>query len=210
MYGLTRIQSASTEPVSLSELKAWLRLEDSFDDALITSIGQAARTMVERASGRQLVTSTWLMSLDTFPWQGGWWFMEAPTIFPDPHSIRMPKAPLQSVTSITYVAMDGTTKTLPTTIYNVDTRKDPGRVQLAFGQTWPVTKPQPGAVEITFVAGYGSAANVPDDLKTAIKMTAAWIYEHRGEDKDTNAMDIPVVVDSLIRLNWHGELEYGI
>lgn len=210
MYGLTKIQTASSEPVSVPELKEWLRLEDSFDDALVAAINRAARTVVERASGRQLVTTTWLMTLDTFPWQGGWWYMEAPSVFPDPHSIRMPKAPLQSVSSIVYLAMDGTQKTLDTTIYNVDTRTDPGRIQLAFGQTWPVTKPKPGSVEITFVAGYGASADVPDDLKTAIKMTAAWMYEHRGEDKDTNGMDIPKVVDSLIRLNWHGEMEYGI
>lgn len=210
MYGLTKIQTASSEPVSLQEMKDWLRLEDSFDDALINAIQRAARTVVERASGRQLVTTTWLMSLDTFPWMGGWWFMEAPSIFPDPHSIRLPKAPLQSVTSIVYTAMDGTEVTLSDTIYNVDTRTDPGRIQLAFGRTWPITKPKPGGIKITFVAGYGSAADVPDDLKTAIKMTAAWMYEHRGEDKDTNAMDIPVVVDSLIRLNWNGEMEYGI
>jgi uncharacterized phiE125 gp8 family phage protein len=210
VYGLTKIQTASSEPVSLQEMKDWLRLEDSFDDALINAIQKAARTVVERASGRQLVTTTWLMTLDTFPWQGGWWFLEAPAIFPDPHSIRMPKAPLQSVSSVVYTAMDGTQQTLASSRYNVDTRSDPGRIQLAFGQTWPVTRPKPGGIEITFVAGYGAAADVPDDLKTAIKMTAAWMYEHRGEDKDTNAMDIPAVVDSLIRLNWHGELEYGI
>jgi uncharacterized phiE125 gp8 family phage protein len=38
------------------------------------------------------------------------------------------------------------------------------------------------AVQIRFVAGYGDPANVPDEIKQAILMMVADLYEHRGEE----------------------------
>jgi uncharacterized phiE125 gp8 family phage protein len=46
------------EPVSLAELKAFLRLDGSDDDDLVTALGVAARATVERVAGQALVTQT--------------------------------------------------------------------------------------------------------------------------------------------------------
>jgi len=40
------------EPVSLSELKAFARIDDDSDDSLVESLGIAAREYVEQATGR--------------------------------------------------------------------------------------------------------------------------------------------------------------
>lgn len=42
------------EPVTLAELKTWARVTEDHDDALLTSLGIAAREFVETATGRKL------------------------------------------------------------------------------------------------------------------------------------------------------------
>lgn len=206
MYGLTLTSAPAEEPVSLVELKAWLRVDFDKDNALITALGAAARGMVERLSGRQLVTATWRMTLDTFPYPGGWQFVEAPAIFPDPHQILIPRAPLQSVSSVAYYDLSDTLQTLAATTYDVDAAHDPGRIFLAMGKTWPVVRLKPGAVRITFVAGYGSASSVPEEVKLAIKFAVAFWYENRGEQP----VELPPASKALLDLIWNGCIEYGL
>lgn len=207
MYGLTQTSAPASEPVTTAELKSWLRIEHSSDDTDIAALGLAARRLVESYLGRQLVTATWRLTLDGFPWPGGWAYLEVPTLFPDPHTIRLPKAPLQSVTSVEYYDLTGTLQTLAADTYNVDAAHDPGRILLAMGKVWPVTQLRPGAVRVTFVAGYGNAAAVPEELKLAIKMLAAHWYERRGDDD--GQQELPLAVRSLLGANWNGEREYG-
>lgn len=205
MYGLTLTSEPASEPVTVAELRAWVRQDQTTDDAVLESLGKAARSMVEKLAGRQLVTATWVLSLDGFPWPGGWAFLEAPTIFPDPHTIRVPKAPLQSVTSVQYYDLGDTLQTLDAGTYVVDAATDPGRIFLAMNKVWPVTRLRPAAVRITFVAGYGAAGSVPEEAKLAIKMAVANWYENRGEA----ASELPMASKALLHQLWNGELEYG-
>lgn len=209
MYGLTLTSAPAEEPVTTAELKLWLRQEETDDDTLIASLGAAARSLVEKLCGRQLVTASWRLSLDSFPWPGGWQYLEAPMVYPDPHTIRIPKAPLQSVASVQYYDLGGTLQTLASTVYDVDTATDPGRILLAMNQVWPVARLRPGAVRVNFTAGYGAASAVPESLKTAIKVAAAWLYENRGEAFDPTSARLPLAVESLMFAEWNGELEYA-
>lgn len=211
MYGLTLSSAPASEPVALSGsdgLKAWLRVEHAASDDEITALGKAARLLVEKLTGRALVTQTWVLTLDNFPWPGGWQYVNSPAIFPDPHTIRVPKAPLQSVSSVEYYDLSDTLTTLAASTYVVDATTDPGRIFLAMNKVWPVTRLRPGAVRITFVAGYGAASAVPEDLKLAIKMCVAYWYENRGEAPDTNKL--PPAAGALLDLTWNGEMEYGL
>ena len=55
------------EPLSLSEVKAYLKVTSADDDALITRILTAVRRACEAWTGRALVTQTWTLWLDRFP-----------------------------------------------------------------------------------------------------------------------------------------------
>lgn len=208
MYGLTLVTPPAEEPVSLAELKDWLRQEGSGDNPLIAALGVAARRACEQLLGRQLVTATWRLTLPGFPWPGGWAHLAAPLIHPDPHTIRLPKAPLQSVTSVQYYDMANALQALASTVYDVDAAQDPGRITLGQAQVWPVTRLRPDAVRVTFVAGHGAAAAVPETTKLAIKMLAAFWYEHRGESAE--ARPVPQAVRALLDSEWNGEREYGL
>lgn len=205
-YGLTLTSAPAEEPVSLAELKAWCRVDFDNDDALLTSLGVAARGMVERLCGRQLVTASWRLTLDTFPYPGGWQFLEAPSLFPDPNQILLPKAPLQSVASVEWYDFGNTLNTLATTVYDVDAAHDPGRIMLAMGQVWPVVRLRPAAVRVNFTAGYGAASAVPEEFKMAIRFAVNFWYENRGEE----AKELPPASLALIDLCRNGALEYGL
>lgn len=208
MYGLTLTSAPASEPLSVSELKGWLRQDGEDDDALITSLGSAARDMAEKLTGRAFVTQSWLLSMDGFPWPGGWQYLQNPIVWPDPHTIRMPKAPLVSVSGVQYYDLGNVLRTLDPATYDVDAATDPGRISLSMNMTWPVTRLRPGAVRIAFTAGYGDASAVPDIAKQAIRFAVSFWYENRGDDAGVMA-DLPPASKALLAALWNGEMEYG-
>ena len=153
------------EPVSLAEAKLHLRVDVDDDDSLIGSLIAAARQSAETLTGRQMITARWKLVLDAFPG----------------HAIFLAKCPVQSVVNIQYLDMNGMSQTLPLVDYVVDTSCEPARITPIFGKTWPPTLPQIGAVTITFDAGYGAAAAVPEGIKSWIKLRVGSLYAHREE-----------------------------
>lgn len=170
-YSLTQTAAPSVEPVSRTEAKLFMRVDHTVDDDLIDALITAARLEVENYTGRQLITATYVMRMDEWPRNS---------------EIVMPRAPLQSVTSVQYVDTSGTTQTLTAnTDYTVDIYRNPGRIIPARNKTWPSTYGHINDVIVTYKAGYGDAAtNVPGPLKQACKMIIAHLYEHREQFLD--------------------------
>jgi uncharacterized phiE125 gp8 family phage protein len=164
------------EPLTLVEAKEHLRVDDAADDDLIANQRKAARVYVETVLGRQLMLATWNLYLDSFP--SG----DTP--------IYVPLPPLLSVVSITYVDTDGVSQTEASTVYTVDTDREPGRIYLAYDQSWSDTRSQRKAVTVQFTAGYssGNAAAqqlaVPQTIKAAILFVLADLYENREAELD--------------------------
>lgn len=187
-YGLTLSAAPSSDPVSVSEAKAHLRVEHSSDDTLIGGLITAAREYVESHYSRTLVTSTWALTLPEFPtWE-----------------VRLPRGPLQSVASVAYVDAAGDAQTLAAARYLVDATADPGTLTPAWGYAWPATRAQEKAVTITYLAGYGTAANVPGRVKLAVKMLVSHWYENRDAAGAVTLSAAPLGVDSLLMAVWPG------
>jgi uncharacterized phiE125 gp8 family phage protein len=199
----------ASEPLTTAELREWCRISNTASDAVIAAIAAGARELCERQIGRQFVTASYYITMDSFPWLNGWQGIAGQSAARDWPVIRMPCAPLISVESVRYYDLGGTLRTLPTTVYDVDAASDPGRVALAYGQTWPVVRPRPGAVRIDFTCGYGTASDVPDGLKNAIRFIVAQHFENRGESADASNLEIPAAAERLLKNHWNGELEYG-
>jgi hypothetical protein len=68
MAGLTIEVQPSAEPITLKEAKDFLRVDDSADDLLITSLIQAAREACEVFTSRSFCNKGYLMTLDSFPY----------------------------------------------------------------------------------------------------------------------------------------------
>ena len=153
------------EPVSLAEAKLHLRVDGGDDDLLIGSLITAARQAAETITHRQFITARWKLVMDGFPG----------------HAVLIHKSPLISVVAVEYLDMAGLAQTMPSSQYTVDAACEPARVTPIFGQTWPPTLPQIGAVSVTFDAGYGVAGAVPEGIKSWIKLRVGSLYAHREE-----------------------------
>lgn len=185
------VTAPTAEPVSVAEAKLHVRQDDADDDELIRSLIVAAREYTENFTRRALMTQTWDLKLDTFPYCDEIW---------------LPKAPAVSVTSITYVDNDGVTQTWSTSAYTTDFPTGPharqGRIVRAYQQTYPQTRMVVNAVAVRFVCGYGAAAAVPAGIKQAMKLLIGHWYENREavltEARMTFPLPTPMAVDSLL------------
>lgn len=135
------VTAPTSEPLDLARAKDHLRVTDSESDSLIASLIASARAYAEFDTQRVLVVQTRDLTLDAFPSAGV------------PIDLWL-GVPLVSVLSVKYVDTDGNTQTLATSVYTVDAASTPGRVFLAFDQSWPDTRAERNAVTIQYVAGY--------------------------------------------------------
>lgn len=187
-WGLVQTVAPTEEPVSVAELRDHLRVDPSDEDTLLQGLIKSARLHAETFTRRQLVTATWRLTLDGFPGA-------APCTLFHNDAIHMPLPPLLTVTGITYVDSAGTTQTLSPSAYTVVTAFEPGRIIPAWSYVWPDTRYQAGAgnVNITFTCGYSTVALVPEGVKTAIKLLAAHLYEHRDDEAEA-----PMAIETLL------------
>lgn len=149
--------------VSVAEFKSFARIDHSLEDTLIEIFLAHAENYAEQITGRALTTTVYELSLEEF----------------SARVIRLPRPKLRDITSITYVNPSGDSIVLASSAYEVDTSSEPARVRPVSGTNWPVTKCAFNAVLIRYSAGYGDADSVPQSIKSAIKLHAADMYEHR-------------------------------
>jgi uncharacterized phiE125 gp8 family phage protein len=154
------VTAATVDPVSLAEAKAHLRVVESNEDALIAGYLMAARQHVEDYTGRTLSLQTYDYKIDDEL----------------SNEIVMPRPPLVSVTSVSYVDINGTTQTLSSALYQVDTGVLFGRIVPAYQATYPSIRSQPNAVTVRFQAGY---SQIPEPIRQAILLLVSHFYDNR-------------------------------
>ena len=197
---LQLVTPPAEEPVSLIEAKLHLRVDFDEDDTLIAALITAARLAAETLTGRQFVTARWKFVLDGFPGPSALGAPAGQSFSLPGHAILLSKSPVQSVVSINYLDMGSVLQTFSPSAYTVDTACEPARITPVFGQVWPIALPQIGAVSITFDAGYGSAALVPEGIKSWIKLRVGSLYAHREEVAmlSRGRIDLLPFVDGLL------------
>lgn len=170
-----RLTTPPTTPLlTADEAKAQCRFDEDAEDTHFVSLIARATRHCEEICKRAFITQTWTLTMDW--WQDRrYWSCGA---------IYVPRPSLIAVTSISYVDDNGTTQTLASDQYRVDAASQPGRIEPAYGVTWPTTRRVIGAVTIVHTAGYGAASAVPEDIKHAVVMMAAVMHRHR-EDYET-------------------------
>jgi phage conserved hypothetical protein, phiE125 gp8 family len=118
----------SSEPLTLSEVKAFLKVDGSDEDGLITLLIQAAREGVEKYCTLALLPQTITEYFGKF----------------EQYGLRLSISPLISVTSVTYTAVGSTTQTLSTDYlrhrYSLDTAFDYRKYNQDFPTIEPGTK----------------------------------------------------------------------
>lgn len=157
-----RTTDAATEPVSSSEFKTFARIDGTDEDTLITALLKTARQMAEDYCERSFITQTWKLYGNNFP-----------------DEILLPRGKAISITSVKY----STTTALDSTFtdYNASLQNDIGVIVPTESVTWPDTESEfPNSLEVIYTAGYGAnASDVPEAIKTAIKLICSDLFENR-------------------------------
>ena len=164
----------AVEPVTLTEVKKHLRLATTtaeaaaytYEDDLLNRLITVARTQAEQETGRKFITQTMTYYLDAWP---------------DETFIRLPYPTLQSA-AVTYRLEDDTDYDESLSTVDTDIVSEPGRLVLQPEESWPTgTLYTDRPIKIVFVCGYGLAADVPENIKSAILLKISDMYENRGE-----------------------------
>jgi uncharacterized phiE125 gp8 family phage protein len=192
------------EPISEAQAKAHLRVDVGDDDDLISSCIVAARQTLESNYEIAIITQTWNLILDSFPGLQAFPWASMGQLGRN-RPIEIPKPPLQSVTSITYIDSTGTPAVFPLANCITDTATFVGRIGLVLGQSWPTVTLQPiNGVVIRFVAGYGNDwPSVPAAIRQAMLLMVGHYYENREQvllEQRVRAIDIPRGVDDLMNI----------
>ncbi|MCP4567635.1 MAG: hypothetical protein GY841_08655 [FCB group bacterium] len=183
-YTFTGQQGADTGlAVSLSDIKEHLRIDTTDEDDLITTYIQAATSYVEEQTRRRFLDTTETITLEEFT-----------------DKTRMRYSPVDSVTSIQYYDGDNSQQTYSSDNYGVITG-DAGIIYRVDGASWPTLYNRPDAITITYVAGYGTASDVPAWAVQAIKLMVGHWYENREASAILTVRDIPLGADVLCDLN---------
>lgn len=159
---------SSSLPVTLDEAKAHLRVVGTAEDTIIEAYLRAAIRFVEQYCQISLLTATAVETYKSFP--------DADQAF------SLTYGPFNSVTSVQYNAStDPTTfTTIAASEYITETHTMAQRGSVLAVTEWKPTF-DPLQVKITYSIGYANAAAVPPNLKIAVFLILADIYENRTD-----------------------------
>lgn len=186
----------ATAAVVTADVRAHLRVASS-EDTTLAALVSVATEWVEAWLSRALIDRTYVYKVDSFPGQCAW---SDPPVWFAGNEIALPRPPLSSVTSVTYLDGNGDVQTLSSsTEYEIDTGSLPGRVRLRYGASWPSTLHHPHAVTVTYVAGYGdAAAEVPAAIRQALMLLVGHLYENREATTPIVIHQVPYGVEALL------------
>lgn len=178
------------EPITLERAKAHLRVVFDDDDAQILGMISAARDMLEKRLNRALMPQTIEATVDYFA-----------------DGIPLPLPPYLGGLQVAYTDASGVSQTLAPTAYTVDQHSVPARLYAAWGTTWPTVRIGPGAVVLTYQAGYASAAQVPATLVQWMLLAIGTMYENR--ETMSAGVSVTSIPEEFMHWLWHPYMVYA-
>lgn len=171
----TIITPAILPPAALAELKQWLGISTTHDDAPLSALLHAALELCEGFTGEMPIAAA---CEELLPLATGWQ--------------RLATRPVQAITGVSGIAADGTRSTLPADAYAIDLDAD--------GGGW-VRVTAPGAatrLAVAFTAGLASEWDaLPESLRHGVMRLAA--HQHRTRESEGATAVPPPTVAALWR-----------
>lgn len=181
---LTLATAPAAVPVSLADLKEHLRVDGTYEDALIDGYAAAAVACLDDEIGRAIITQSW------------------DEAFQNPsRDVYLSKLPVQSLTSVTYFDADNVEQTATLSDFTLYTSDEWAFVR---SDNWPQTYDRPDAITVRYVAG----TDQPDErVVQAVKLIVGHWYEHRMDASEAKLTEIPRAASHLVNLmrgGWYG------
>lgn len=202
-------------PVTLAEVKSYLRVDEGAEDALITALIESATEQVEKYIDKKLINQTWLVSLSAPPQRAnpkstyldeGFFEGAVSELFTHASCVEIPFGPLNTIEKLTVNKADGTSYDMPGTDFQPDTMSAYGKIALGPDTAWPTEALRAfNGLVFEVIVGYGpNGTDVPQALRNAIKIIVGKLFEDRGDDVDgemggKGSTPIPLTALSLMR-----------
>lgn len=180
-FALRQLTNPPYEPVSLSLVKEWLKVDDTSLDTICAQLIKALREDAENLTLRCFVPRQFKLTLERFP-------ADCAGLYG--YRIELPNPPLISVASVKYIDTNGTLQTMDPTLYVVHDEYEPGFIVPAYLQVWPPLRTVPDAVQVTYNAGYspgspqdeqGYQDSIPEKLKLWMEAKCATLEQNREQ-----------------------------
>lgn len=170
------IVTAPTVPTTaLAELKQWLGITTTHDDAPLSALLRAALDMCEAFIGQMPLEAT---CEEILPANSGW--------------LCLTTQPVRSITAISAVAPDGSRTSLPSDAFELDLDAD-GRGSVRLRRSAGEAR-----IAVRFTAGIAPDwASLPPALRHGMLRFAA--YQHREREGDRPTIQPPAAVAALWR-----------
>ncbi|WP_051534688.1 head-tail connector protein [Deefgea rivuli] len=173
---ITQLTLPASEPVSLADMKSYLKVDHTDEDALINILIPAARRRAEHLTGQIIAQRTF--RVDACKFGDG----------------VLPLSPVQSVSAVQYLDINGALQTL----LGVDFFPYPLSPQIFAPTTgWPTVKSgKPNAVQVICTAGMSP---VPEDIVAWVMLRVSTAFENRNAITDLKVGELPdSFVDGLL------------
>ena len=182
-YSLTKLlvaDSTYTDQISLSDVKAHLRVSWSTENTAITNILKAAYSICSEYIGLSIIASEYTLFMDRFPNanEDSWFLL--------PYSCGE-----TTISGLKYYGTDNVeviwdASDIATYLSYDSTRTTWVRVYPSVGKTFPSTASRPAAFNISYDTGYKDAGtsenSLPNDIRAAILLMVGNLYENRQDN----------------------------
>ena len=187
LLDFTIVTPAATDPVTLAELKEWLRVDGTDQDDLITSLISSATEWAENYTHRAFVERDLDVDFAHFPHVG--------------QDLYLPSPPLRVLTAVTYVDSAGVAQVYDVADLDIFPSTGLVRVKPTAVEDWPQGV---FGVECLYTAGFGpTAAETPEEVKTAIKVAVTQNFLFRGDQIAGSQFSTAQLKSSMSLLNHH-------
>lgn len=173
--------------ILLEDEKRHLRVSDADHDVEILRLIERATFWCQNYTRRKFLSTgmEWSFTRFTNPIPFSW-------------------SPLEAVTDISYVDVDGNPQTVTPTVYEVRTNRIPGEIILQYQEDWPTdVRDHDDSITVSLTVGYGSSPDdVPQEIRQAVTMLAGYWFETGmpalAEPGLTASIELPFTVKSLL------------
>lgn len=170
------VADAASEPVSRTDAKNWMRIEDyTTDDTMIDQLITAARQHIEKLTSKSLANKQLKAIVECYGTTPPVWIVD------------LPYGPLVCVTEVKI--KEGIND------WEVLTVDDD--YEVIGGRLWIYVA---GTYQVTYSCGYGT---LPQDLRNDILTLVAWMYENRGKKMNNDPKAVISQYPNWDGLNYH-------
>lgn len=157
----------ASEPISTADAKTYLNVSTALHNTLINNLVSAARVHYENYTGSAVISQQITQGWDFTPYC----------------EFELAVSPLITSTLpvLSYTGANGTYQPFDATNYTLDSISPLARLVKKTTANWPATGEFPNRWKCVYLAGYASAAEVPEDIIESILLMVGFLYENRED-----------------------------